>query len=162
MLAMECHNDKAMKYKSWLAELDEKYSKGELTNSNQLAQLGNISNQLNLVANTMSQIGNAFIGIQEYVKSSIQAKDNQIDEIKDLIGFRNVNTKRMTNEIKTKLSEKLGKKIFASSTVYKEIKEVIFKEFQVFKWEDIPVCQYNKVYAYLDEIIDAKYGKVGA
>lgn len=160
MLAMECHNDKAMQYKSWLAQLDESYSNGKLS-TNQEKQLENLSNQINLVANTMTQIGKAFVGIQEYVKSSIQAKDGQIDEIKDLIGFRNINTRKMSNEIKDKLYDKLGKRVYATSPLYQEIKQDIFKKFKVVKWEDVPVYQYNDVYSYLDEIVDIKYGKAG-
>jgi hypothetical protein len=157
MLAMECHNDKAMQYKSWLAKLDEKYSNGELQNNNQLLQLNSMANQINLVANTMNQIGQAFTGLEQYVRNSIQAKDYQIDEIKNLVGFRSSNTKRMVNEIKEKLSDKIGKKVYATSQLYKNVRLDVFKEFKVTKWEEISVSKYNTVYAYLDELIDSKY-----
>jgi hypothetical protein len=156
-LAMECYSSKANEYKSWLAQLDEKYSNGELQNNNQLIQLNVLTNQINLVANTMTQIGQAFTGLEKYVRSSIQAKDHQIDEIRELVGFRSSNTKRMSNEIKDKLSEKLGKRIYATSQLYKDIKLDIFKEFKVTKWEEISVAKYHAVYAYLDELIDSKY-----
>jgi hypothetical protein len=157
MLAMSCNNVNATQYKSWLAQLDEKYSNGELQNNNQLLQLNSMANQINLVANTMTQIGQAFTGLEQYVRHSIQAKDGQIDDIKSLIGFRSSNTKRMVNEIKDRLSEKLGRKIFATSQPYKEIKLEIFKEFKVLRWEEIPVEKYNSVYAFIDEVIECKY-----
>lgn len=155
--AMECHSTKANEYKSWLAQLDEKYSNGELQNNNQLLQLNSMANQINLVANTMTQIGQAFTGLEQYVRHSIQAKDSQIDEIKELVGFRSSNTKRMVNEIKDRLSDKLGRKIYATSQLYKDIRLDMFKEFKVTKWEEISVSKYNAVYAYLDEIIESKY-----
>lgn len=159
MLAMECHNDKAMQYKSWLATLDESYSNGTLTANNPYLQLGNIADSMKLMSNMMNQMGQVFNGMQEYVQSSIQAKDLQIDQISELIGFKNVNTKRIVNEIKDKLSEKLGKKIYASSNVFQEVKQAIFKEFSVIKWEDVQVQNYNRVYAFVDELIENKYGK---
>ena len=158
--AMECHSEKANEYKSWLAQLDEKHSKGELQNNNQLLQLNSMANQINLVANTMTQIGQAFTGLEQYVRNSIQVKDHQIDEIKELVGFRSSNTKRMSNEIKDKLSEKLGRKIYATSQLYKDIKLDVFKEFKVTKWEEISVSKYHAVYAYLDELIDSKYNSI--
>lgn len=158
-LAMECQSDKAKQYKNFLATLDEKYSNEELQNNNQLQQLNSMASQISLVANTMSQIGQAFTGLEQYVRNSIQVKDLQIDEIKTLVGFRSSNTKRIVNEIKDKLSEKLGKTIYATSPIYKNIKEDIFREFKVIKYEDIPVTKYNAVYAYLDVIIEDKYSK---
>lgn len=158
-LALECNNDKAKKYKNWLATLDESYSKGELTTNNQYLQLGNIADSMKLMSNMMDQMGRAFNGMQEFVQDSIQAKDFQIEQIKELVGFKNINTKRIVNEIKAKLSEKLGKKIYASSNIFQEIKQAIFNEEKVIKWEDISVQNYNRVYAFVDELIEQKYGK---
>ncbi|OSA92813.1 UNVERIFIED_ORG: hypothetical protein B2H93_13375 [Clostridium botulinum] len=156
MLSMECHNSKSMQYKSWLAQLDEKYSKGELANSNQIEQLGNIANQINLVASTMGQIGQAFVGLQEFVKDSIQVKDSQIDDIKALVGFKSCNTKRIVCEIKSKLGDLLGGKIYATSPMFKEVKRQIFLEFHVTKWEDIPIEKYKKVHSYVDTLFSEK------
>ncbi|NFH00781.1 hypothetical protein FC831_10725 [Clostridium botulinum] len=156
LLAMNCNNDKAMQYKSWLAQLDEKYSKGELTNGNQIEQLGNIANQINLVASTMGQIGQAFIGLEEFVKDSIQVKDSQIDDIKALVGFKSCNTKRIVCEIKSKLGDLLGGKIYATSPMFKEVKRQIFLEFHVTKWEDIPIEKYKKVHNYVDTLFSEK------
>lgn len=149
-LAMECHSDSAMQYKSWLAQLDEKYSKGELTANSQIQQLGNIANQMNLVASTMGQIGQAFVGLQEFVK------DSQIDDIKALVGFKSCNTKRIVCEIKSKLGDLLGGKIYATSPMFKEVKRQIFLEFHVTKWEDIPIEKYKKVHSYVDTLFSEK------
>lgn len=152
MLAMECHSDKAMQYKSWLAQLDERYSKGELTNGNQIEQLGNIASQMNLVASTMGQIGQAFVGLQEFVKDSIQAKDFQIDNIKELCGMKSANTMSLSKCLKEHLETIFDKKLWANSYEYKEAKCNIFKVFNVSKWEDIPIEKYKEVRNYIEDL----------
>lgn len=160
MLAMECHNNKAMEYKSWLAKLDESYSNGSLIQGNNpYMQLGDIAQQMQLMSNVMNNIGQAFNGMQQYVQDSIQSKDTQIEQAMNLIGFRNVNTKRMINEIKSKLSNVLNRKITANDKNFQYIKQAIFKNFSTIKWEDIPVMKYNEVYAFVDELIEDKFGK---
>lgn len=150
MLAMECHNSKSMEYKSWLAQLDESYSKGELSNNNQMIQLNNITNQINMVASTMTQIGQAFMGIQEYVQDSIQSKDKQIDDIKELVGLRSANVSRLTKNLKMKVENKYKKKVWQNTKEFKEEKERLFVKFNVVKWEDISVEQYYKVNNYIE------------
>lgn len=152
MLAMECHSPKALEYKSWLATLDNKYSKGELSNNNQIIQLNAITNQINMVASTMTQIGQAFVGIQEYVQDSIQSKDKQIDDIKELIGFKSINVSKLTRNLKIKVEEKYKMKVWQNTKEFKEEKEKLFIEFNVVKWEDIPVEQYYKVNNYINTI----------
>lgn len=151
-LAMECHSDKANAYKDWLAQLDERYSKGELTNGNQIEQLGNIANQMNLVASTMGQIGQAFVGLQEFVKDSIQAKDFQIDNIKELCGMKSANTMSLSKCLKEHLETIFDKKLWANSYEYKEAKCNIFKVFNVSKWEDIPIEKYKEVQNYINDL----------
>lgn len=157
MLAMESHNDKAMQYKSWLAQLDEKYSKGELTNNNQIEQLGNIANQMNLVASTMGQIGQAFVGLQEFVKDSIQVKDSQIDDIRELCGMKSANTIKLSKYLKEHLEIIFKRKLWATSYEYKEAKQNVFEFFNVTKWEDIPIEKYKKVHSYIDTL---SYGDI--
>ncbi|MBZ9693203.1 hypothetical protein [Clostridium sp. M14] len=151
-LAMECHSDSAMQYKSWLAQLDEKYSKGELTNGNQIEQLGNIANQMNLVASTMGQIGQAFVGLQEFVKDSIQVKDSQIDDIRELCGMKSANTIKLSKYLKEHLEIIFKRKLWATSYEYKEAKQNVFEFFNVTKWEDIPIEKYKKVHSYIDTL----------
>ena len=152
-LAMECNNEKAMRYKNWLATLDEKYSKGELLSNNQdgFNQMINISQQMSVVANTMNQIGQAMIGIQSYVQNSIQSKDKQIDDIRELIDFRSNNTRKLSKLLKERLEDITGRKLWATSEEYKKGKEKLFKYFDVLKWEDIPVEKYYQVRNYILE-----------
>lgn len=157
MLSMECHNSKSMRYKSWLAQLDEKYSKGELTNNNQIEQLGNIANQMNLVASTMGQIGQAFVGLQEFVKDSIQIKDSQIDDIRELCGMKSANTIKLSKYLKEHLEIIFKRKLWATSYEYKEAKQNVFEFFNVTKWEDIPIEKYKKVHSYIDTL---SYGDI--
>ncbi|WP_252225100.1 MULTISPECIES: hypothetical protein [unclassified Clostridium] len=152
LLAMNCNNDKAMQYKSWLAQLDEKYSKGELANGNQIEQLGNIANQINLVASTMGQIGQAFVGLQEFVKDSIQVKDSQIDNIRELCGMKSANTIKLSKYLKEHLEIIFKRKLWATSYEYKEAKQNIFEFFNVTKWENIPIEKYKKVHQYIDTL----------
>lgn len=41
----------------------------------------------------------------------------------------------------------------ANDPNFQKVKKAIFKEFKVFKWEDISVSNYNKVFAFTDEYI---------
>lgn len=79
--------------------------------------------------------------------------DNEREELKELIGFRTKNVCRIVNEIKSKLSEKMGRSINAKSKEYLNIKKLVFKEFKVSTWEEISVSKYNDVYAYVDTYI---------
>lgn len=164
MLAMECHNSKSMEYKSWLATLDEKYSNGDLQVSNQqVAQL--ISNTIQgivpiMVTEITKQFAPIILDAKDEVKKvtgllydqSVIHKQER-DELKDLIGFHSVNTTRIVNTIKDKLSKELGYTIMANDPNFQKVKKAIFKEFKVFKWEDISVTNYNKVFAFTDEYI---------
>ena len=152
LIAMECHNDKAIKYKTWLATLDEAYSNGQLLN-NPLMQFGDMAQQINGMANTMQQIGQAFTGIQRFVQDSIQAKDVQIDEVKSLIGLYSRNVSDLTKKLKQKVKEKYNKNnIWANSSEYIIEKESLFKYFNVSKWESIPVIKYREVEKYIENI----------
>ena len=152
-LAMECHSDKANKYKNWLATLDEQYSNGELINNNTLMQFGDMAQQMSIMANTMQQIGQAFTGIQTFVQDSIVAKDNQIDDIKNLIGMYSRNVSDLTKKLKNKVKSKYNKEhIWANSSEYIIEKEKLFKQFKVNKWESIPVIKFREVEKYINSI----------
>ena len=154
LLAMECHNDKAMKYKTWLATLDEKFSKGELqSNNNALMQFGEMAQQMSMMANTMQQIGQAFNGMQTFVKDSIVAKDNQIDEMRSLIGMYSRNVSDLAKKLKRKVKEEYKKEhIWATSSEYIFEKEKLFREFNVTKWESISLIKFGEVENYIKNI----------
>ena len=153
-LAMESRNPKAMDYKNFLATLDEAYSKGELqSNNNALMQFGDIAQQMSMMANTMQQIGQAFNGMQTFVKDSIVAKDNQIDEMRSLIGMYSRNVSDLAKKLKQKVKEKYNKEhIWATSSEYITEKEKLFREFNVTKWESISLIKFGEVENYIKNI----------
>lgn len=163
-LAMECQSDKAKQYKNFLATLDEKRENGQLQYSNKdIANLISTSVQ-NIVPVIVTEITKQFAPIMLDAKDEVKKVTGLIydqsvihkqetDELKELIGFHSVNTTRIVNTIKDKLSEELGYAIMANNPNFQKVKRAIFKEFGVFKWEDISVCHYNKVFAFADEYI---------
>ena len=153
-LAMECHSDKANKYKDWLSKLDEAYSKGELqSNNNALMQFGDMAQQMSIMANTMQQIGQAFNGMQTFVRDSIVAKDIQIDEMRSLIGMYSRNVSDLAKKLKQKVKEKYNKEhIWATSSEYITEKEKLFREFNVTSWESISLIRFGEVENYIKNI----------
>lgn len=163
-LAMNCNSSKAESYKNYLATLDEKYSNGQLQVSNQeVANL--ISNTVQgLVPIMVTEITKQFAPIILESKNEVKKViglmydqsviyESERNELKNLIGFRSVNTKKIVNTIKDMLSEKLGYNVMANSNIFQKVKKEIFKEFDVVKWEDISVCNYTRVFAFVDEYI---------
>lgn len=163
-LAMNCSSQKAEQYKNFLATLDEKYSNGELQVSNQqVAQLISTTVQ-GIVPIMVTEITKQFAPMLGDSKKQVDTMvglmhdqatiyDNEREELKNLIGFRSINTKKIVGTIKDMLSDKLGYNVMANSLIFQKVKKVIFKEFDVIKWEDISVCNYSKVFAFTDEYI---------
>ncbi|MBY6838845.1 Bro-N domain-containing protein [Clostridium botulinum] len=117
-----------------------------------------ITNIVPLIANEM---GKVVLQSQQKIDQTIELLHDQSviyeddrEEIKSLIGFRSVNTSKMVNYIKEKLYDKLGYKVYANNPIFKKIKQIVFKEFNVIKWEDIPVQKFNAVFAFIDTYID--------
>lgn len=104
-----------------------------------------------VVQGLMTTIG----GLKEYVKDSIQAKDRQIETIADMVGIRSKNKFSLINKLKVTLQEKYDiYSVNASMEVFKKARSKIFKEFKVYKWEDIPVTKYNTVEAFIENMFD--------
>ncbi|OPX48521.1 hypothetical protein [Clostridium thermobutyricum] len=153
-LAVECHSERAMKFKNFLVSLDEARENNQLNNQTfALEQFAVATEQMAIIGQAVQGLQKMTIGIQEYVKDSIQAKDRQIDEIKELVGLRTKNTVTLVNRLKEVLSRKYNKNISGKSTEYSIAKNKIFSEFKVTKWEEIPVCKYNSVFAFIEEVI---------
>lgn len=153
-LAVECHSERAMKFKNFLVSLDEARENNQLNNQTfALEQFAVATEQMAIIGQAVQGLQKMTIGIQEYVKDSIQAKDRQIDEIKELVGLRTKNTVTLVNRLKEVLSRKYNKNISGKSTEYSIAKNKIFSEFKVNKWEEIPVCKYNSVFAFIEEVI---------
>lgn len=163
-LATECNSESAHKFKNFLITMDEKREDGELQVSNQqVAQLISTTVQ-GIVPIMVTEITKQFAPMLGDSKKQVDTMvglihdqatiyDREREELKNLIGFRSVNTTKIINGIKDRLSDKYGYRINANSSIYQRIKKVIFKEFDVVKWEDIPVGDYYKVFAFADEYI---------
>lgn len=115
-------------------------------------QMNNMQTSMNMMAGFMQQMSSGFKGIQEYVQSSIQVKDKQIDDIRDLCGFKTNNVKFLSSKIKSKLEHCLKHKIWANSLEYKYIKQKIFDKYKVVRWEDIPIYKFNDVDYYINNL----------
>lgn len=114
-------------------------------------QMMNVMQNTQMMAQVVQGLNQGMVYIQQYVQDSIQAKDQQIEQAMELIGIRTRNISRLTNKLKEVLSEKYGCYIKASDVRYVNAKNKIFKEFKVYKWEEIPVGKYNAAYAYIEE-----------
>lgn len=58
----------------------------------------------------------------------------------------------LTNTLKRKLEDLTGRYISANTTLYKKIREGVFKEFHVTKWEEIAIGDFHKAHAFIDSI----------
>ena len=114
-------------------------------------QMMNVMQNTQMMAQVVQGLNQGMVYIQQYVQDSIQAKDQQIEQAMELIGIRTRNISRLINKLKEVLFEKYGCYIKASDIRYINAKNKIFKEFKVYKWEEIPVGKYNAVYAYIEE-----------
>lgn len=152
-LALECHSDKAMRYKNFLVTLDEARENGQLQPVNQETVL-QLAQGMQMIGGVVESMQTAMTNIETYVKDSIQSKDLQIEQIMNLIGFRAVNTKRLIDKLKEELSERFGVAVNANNQCYRKAKSKIFKEFRVVKWEDIPANKYNAVHAFIEEVVE--------
>lgn len=150
-LAIECHSEKAMRFKNFLVSLDEAREKGELAATNDIPP--EMVESFKMVGYMSQVMQKAMIGMQEFLQDSIKAKDHQIDTIADMVGLRAKNINQITKFLKNKLFNKYGRSISASDPKYVKAKNMIFKEFKVYRWEEIPVGKYNAVHAYIDEMI---------
>lgn len=116
-------------------------------------QMMNVMQNTQMIAQVVQGLNQGMYYIQQYVQDSIQVKDHQIDQAMELIGLRARNVSRLTGKLKEVLSKKHGRLVNANDIKYKNAKDKIFKEFNVFKWEEIPVGKYNAVFAFIEEVI---------
>lgn len=162
-LALECHSEKANKFKNFLVELDEKRENGELETSNQ--QLTTIvTDSINAILPTLiSEMTNKLIPTVIQAKQSVEdmkslmntqiaIHDNERDELKEMIGMQSRNTKELTDKLKYELEQKYREKITAKDTFYINAKNRIFSKYRVSRWEQIPVLKYNDVFASIEEL----------
>ena len=141
-------------------ELVNNYFRVKSNFNNQLPSI-DIANQMlglaqstQMMAQVVQGIQSAIGGIQTYVQNRIQARDKQFDDIANLVGMRSKNVCSLTGVLKKVIATKYGVvNVNANMDVYKRAKNKIFREFNVFKWEDIPVDKYSAVQAFIEECI---------
>ena len=78
----------------------------------------------------------------------------QLQQARDLIGFKTKNTSSLTKLLKAKLSIIKGHKVMADDYHYNMAKERLFRKYVVWNWEEIPVHRYDEVHADIDSIED--------
>ncbi|MGL6184698.1 MAG: hypothetical protein ACRC1T_04900 [Clostridium chrysemydis] len=165
-LAMECHSQKAMEYKNFLASLDEKREQGLLTPKMDMETLSSVvsSTVQNIIPSMVKEITEQFAPVVLKSKQNVDNMrqlmcdqssiyDQDREEIKRLIGFKSANTKAMSLKLKEVLSDKFKENIKATSDIYKRYRNKVFSEFNVSKWEDIPVLKQSSVFAYIEECL---------
>lgn len=162
-LALECHSEKANKFKNFLVELDEKRENGELETSNQQlttivtdsinAILPTLINEMtNKLIPTVIQAKQSVEDMKSLMNTQITIHDNERDELKQMIGLQSRNTKELTDKLKYELEQKYGERITAKDTFYINAKNRIFSKYRVSRWEQIPVIKYNDVFASIEEL----------
>lgn len=157
MLVKSLQDDLAWKVQR---ELVNNYFRVKSNFNNQLPSI-DIANQMlglaqstQMMAQVVQGIQSAIGGIQTYVQDSIQAKDKQIEDIANLVGMRSKNICSLTGALKKIIATKYGVfNVNSSMDIYKRAKNKVFKEFNVVKWEDIPVCKYSAVQAFIEECV---------
>lgn len=159
-LAMECNNDKAKAYKNWLADLDEKYSKGEIqqTIPNQAQLVADVtSNVLNSVVPTLvSSITESVVEkfepmVAEAREEAKKAKE-QTEEMRKLMGMRNRTTQVIGKRLIAKETDFYGRRIFGTSIEHKVNKNKVYNHFGVISLDDIPVVKIDEVLDYIDKM----------
>lgn len=163
-LAMECHSQRSMQFKNFLATLDEKREQGLMLNQNtELAAMVSTTVQ-SIIPTLVTEITKQFAPVVMESKQSVdnmaklmhdqsEIYDREREELKDLIGFKSRNTKAMSSKLKEVLEEKLDRVIMASDPQYIKYKTKVFNEFRVCKWEDISVKDYSRVWAFIEECL---------
>lgn len=144
----------AEKFETWVMDevLPSIRKTGQYVKPIQNPQMEGLQQGFEFMKQMMTGMEMVIKSTQEFVKDSINVKDEQIDTAMELIGIRDRNTKMLTSTLKEKLSDLYGKKILATNHLYIKYKNKVFKEFHVFSWEQIPIGKFNSVYAYIDSI----------
>lgn len=78
----------------------------------------------------------------------------QLQEARDLIGFKTKNTCSLTKLLKARLSMIKGFPVKADDYHYMIAKERLFRKYVVWTWEEIPVYRYNEIHGDIDSIED--------
>lgn len=116
--------------------------------------MGFLSQSMATIGQHVQVLTKFTMDMKEYFQDSIQAKDHQIDQAMDLIGIRCKNTRRLTSKLKDALFDHYGEYVPATDIRYLSARDRVFKEFKVYKWEEISVKLYNAVEAFIESLFD--------
>ena len=141
------------RYMGRFEQMKQQLTNPMMNNLDLAGQMINVIQSTQMMAQVVQGLNQGMGYIQQYVQDSIQAKDYQIDQAMELIGIRSRNVHSLTNKLKEVLFNKYDCYVKASDIRYINAKNKIFKEFKVSKWEEIPIGEYNSVYAYIEELI---------
>lgn len=141
------------RYMDRFEQMKQQLTNPMMNNLDLAGQMINVIQSTQMMAQVVQGLNQGMGYIQQYVQDSIQAKDYQIDQAMELIGIRSRNVHSLTNKLKEVLFNKYDCYVKASDIRYINAKNKIFKEFKVSKWEEIPIGEYNSVYAYIEELI---------
>ena len=158
---MECHSDKAMQYKNFLATLDEQREQGLINTGTQ--------DLVNMVTNTVNaiipQIVQQFVPIIQESKEQVEQSrkllvdqaniyDADRNNLREMVGMKGINVTYATNRLKLVLSDYLGEKIKATNDIYREAKLRVLCSLDCAKWEDIPLNKINELNDKIDNVVE--------
>lgn len=165
--AMECHSDKAMQYKNFLATLDEQREQSLInTNSDDIVTM--VTNTVNAIIPSIIQ---QFVPMMQENKKQIEQSrallvdqasiyDEDRKNIRTMIGMKGVNVSYLTKKLKMVLSDFLGEKVMATDEIYLEGRFRIFNKYNCARWEDIPVEKLDDLYKTIDNVIELYNGEL--
>ena len=174
LIAMECHNDKAMEYKTWLAKLDEKVSEQGVTgiNAEQMQNIAvNVMNSIvpvitQTVVTTLSTEISKAQAIVEESNRKVEESHKAVEDIKNMIGSRNKTTQVYGKKLIARENDFYGRRIFGTSLEHRLNKDKVFNHFNVVSFDDIPIVKFDEVINYIEtmelipkEIIETYYKK---
>lgn len=113
-----------------------------------------LSENMAVIGQGVQALSKFTVGLKEYVQDTIRVKDSQIDQAMNLIGIRCKNTRRLISKLKDAIFNKYGEYVAATDIKFIAAKDKVFKEFKVYKWEEISVTQYNAVEAFIENMFD--------
>lgn len=146
-LTLECHSEKAMRYKNFLVTLDEDFQNGKLFQNDNSTTLELVNQQLGLMN---KQVGG--------VLKEVKRVSSRVDNLEFNIPLFNVECKELQSLVRKTGINSLGgygtpayKNNSLRGKVYSDIQRQLKREFGVKRYEAIKRCQFEKA----KEIIQA-------
>jgi hypothetical protein len=138
-LAIECHSDKAMKYKDYLVTLDEDFQSGKLFNQS--------DNTLELVNQQIGLMNKQVGGVIK----EVQTLKQDVTDIKENSPLYNIECKEIQSLVRKVGVKSLGgheapayKDNSLRGKIYSDIQRQLKREFNVRRYEAIKRCQLGK------------------